>query len=74
MDGDVEFPREALRVLMDRIMDAEVSAQIGAVYVDRTPDRVTHRNGYRTRSWDTGVGTMDPHRPRSARAATSPRC
>ena len=63
MDGDVEFPREALRVLMDRIMDAEVSAQIGAVYVDRTPDRVTHRNGYRTRSWDTGVGTMDPHRP-----------
>ena len=59
---------------MDRIMDAEVSAQNGAMYVDRTPYRVTHRNGYRTRSWDTRVGTMDPHRRRSAMAATSPRC
>ena len=30
MDGDVDFLREALRVLVDGIMDAEVSAQIGA--------------------------------------------
>ena len=27
MDGDVDFLREALRVLVDGIMDAEVSAQ-----------------------------------------------
>ena len=30
VDGDVDFLREALRVLMDAIMDAEVSARIGA--------------------------------------------
>ena len=30
MDGDVDLLREALRVLVDGIMDAEVSAQIGA--------------------------------------------
>ena len=30
MDGDVDFLREALRVLVDGIMDAEVSAQIDA--------------------------------------------
>ena len=29
LDGDVDFLREALRVLMDAIMDAEVSARIG---------------------------------------------
>ena len=38
-------------------MDAEVSAQIGAEYGECSPDRITHRNGYRTRAWDTGVGT-----------------
>ena len=52
MDGDVDFLREALRVLVEGIMDAEVSARIGAEYGERSPDRVTQRNGYRSR----GVG------------------
>ena len=30
MDGDVEFLRDALRVLVDGIIDAKVSAQTGA--------------------------------------------
>ena len=63
MDGNVDFLREALRVLVDGIMDAEVSAQIGAEYGERTPDRVAHCNGYGTRSWDTG-GTIDLHIPK----------
>ena len=53
VDGDVDFLREALRVLMDAIMDAEVSARIGAEHGERNPDRLTHRNGYRSRTWDT---------------------
>ena len=55
VDGDVDFLREALRVLMDAIMDAEVSARIGAEHGERSPDRLTHRNGYRSRAWDTRV-------------------
>ena len=51
VDGDVDFLREALRVLMDAIMDAEVSARIGAEHGERSPDRLTHRNGYRSRTW-----------------------
>ena len=43
VDGDVDFLREALRVLMDAIMDAEVSARIGAEHGERSPDRLTHR-------------------------------
>ena len=42
VDGDVDFLREALRVLMDAIMDAEVSARIGAEHGERSPDRLTH--------------------------------
>ena len=60
MDGDGDFLKEALRVA-DGILNAEVSAQIGAAYDQRRPDRVTHRSGYRTRSWDTRVGSMDLH-------------
>ena len=40
LDGDVDFLREALRVLMDAIMDAEVSARIGAEHGERS-DRLT---------------------------------
>ena len=64
MDGDVDFLREVMRVLVDSIMDAEVSAQIGAEHGERSPDRITHRNGYRTRSWDTRVGILDLHIPK----------
>ena len=64
MDGDVDFLREALRVLVEGIMDAEVSSRIGAEYGERSPERVTQRNGYRSRAWDTRVGTMDLHMPK----------
>ena len=60
IDGDVNFLREALRVLVDGIMDAEVSAQIGAEHGERSPERVTYRN----RTWDTRVGTMELHIPK----------
>ena len=64
VDGDEDFLREALRVLMDAIMDAEVSARIGAEHGERSPDRLTHRNGYRSRAWDTRVGTMELRIPK----------
>ena len=64
MDGDVDFLREALRVLVEGIMDAEVSSRIGAEYGERSPERVTQRNGYRSRAWDTRVGTMKLHIPK----------
>ena len=64
MDGDVDFLREALGVLVEGIMDAEVSGRIGAEYGERSPERVTQRNGYRSRAWDTRVGTMELHIPK----------
>ena len=64
-DGaDVDFLHEGVRVLAQALMDAEVSAQIGAEHGQRNPERITHRNGYRTRDWDTRVGTIDLQIPR----------
>ena len=72
VDGDVDFLREALRMLMDAIMDAEVSARIGADHGERTVDRLTHRNGYRSRTWDTRVGTMELRIPKLSEGSYFP--
>ncbi len=64
MDGDLDFLREALAVLVNGVMGAEASVKAGAGYGERSPDRVTHRNGYRNRSWDTRVGTMELRIPK----------
>ena len=74
MDGDVDFLREALRVLVEGIMDAEVSGRIGAEYGERSPERVTQRNGYRSRRgipvWERWTCAF----PSSERGATSRAC
>ena len=64
VDGDVDFLREALRVLVEEIMEADVSSRTGAGYGERCPERVTQRNGYRSRAWDTRVGTMELQIPK----------
>jgi transposase-like protein len=63
-DADLDFLREAMGMLTQAIMDAEVSTQIGAEHGERTPERVTQRNGYRPRPWDTRVGTLDLRIPK----------
>jgi len=52
-DGDVL--REGIRVLSQALMEAEVAASIGAERHERT----AYRNGSRTRTWDTRVGTIE---------------
>jgi putative transposase len=63
-NADVDFLREGVRTLTQALMEVEVAAQIGAEHGERTPQRVTHRNGYRPRDWDTRVGTVELEIPR----------
>ena len=60
----LDFLREAMGMLVQAIMEAEVAAQIGAEHGERSPARLTQRNGYRPRPWDTRVGTLDLHIPK----------
>jgi len=48
-----------LRTFIEALMGAEADALCGAPYGARSDDRVTSRNGYRSREWDTRAGTMD---------------
>jgi len=51
--------RESAAWMAAELMEAEVAAQIGAELGQRTPERVTHRNAYRPRTWDTRVGGLE---------------
>jgi len=54
-----EDPLRAMaEMITDFMMEAEVTAKVGAGPHERTPDRTTHRNGFRERLWDTRLGTL----------------
>ena len=59
VDEHPDVLRESAAWMAAELMEAEVAAQIGAELGQRTPYRVTHRNGYRPRTWDTRVGGLE---------------
>ncbi len=61
---DTDFLREGVRVLVQALMELEVTQQLGARRHERTGERTGHRNGYRERTWDTRVGTIELQVPR----------
>ena len=63
-DPSVDVLREGVRVLAEALMDVEVAQHVGADWHERSPARHGQRNGYRERSWDTRVGTIDLRVPR----------
>jgi hypothetical protein len=50
-----DFLREAVALIARELMEAEISAEIGAELREVAPEtRTTHRNGYRPRPWRPG--------------------
>jgi putative transposase len=58
-EQDGEVLREGIRVRSQALMETEVAGLIGAERHERSQDRAAYRNGYRTRTWDTRVGTIE---------------
>ena len=58
VEKDKDFLKEALTLLINALMDAEVTSMIGAEKYERSENRNNHRNGYRQREWDTRLGTL----------------
>ena len=65
-DADLDFLREGLRVLIQAVMEAEVATKTGASFGERSSERITYRNGYRARPWDTRVGALALQVPKVA--------
>lgn len=57
--ADSDLVREMLAFAAERMMDMEIEARTGAPSGTRSPARLTHRNGYRERCWDTRAGRID---------------
>jgi transposase-like protein len=64
-----DFLREAVAMVAAQLMEAEISGEIGAVRGEVSPDRATHRNGYRQRLWETRVGEIELAVPRKRSGA-----
>src|SRR5215472_14747064 len=70
--ADPEFLRDGLRLLAQELMGAEVTQLTGAGLHERSENRLTYRNGYREREWDTRVGTIELDIPKLRRGTYFP--
>jgi putative transposase len=61
---DNDLLREMVRSFAEGLMSADADAVCGARYGESSPERVNRRNGYRTRRWDTRVGSIDLRIPK----------
>ena len=57
--------RDAVALVVHEVMEGEVARLTGAQRGERTPERVTHLNGYRPRLWETRVGEIELAIPRT---------
>jgi putative transposase len=74
LEGEgVDFLRESLSWVVEQLMEAEVSGLVGAARGERAPEeRLTHRNGYRSRSWSTRAGELELAIPKLRRGSYFP--
>ena len=62
--GDADFLRALAESVVQLLMETDVEGMIGAGRHERTPDRQTYRNGFRDRSLDTRLGTLQLRIPK----------
>ena len=70
--ADTDLVRDMLAFAAERMMAVEVDALTGAPAGVRTTERTNHRNGYRSRPWETRVGRLDLAIPKLRRGSYFP--
>jgi putative transposase len=55
---------EMIGFVAERLMELEVQGLTGAGYGERMADRLTQRDGYRDRIWETAPGAVELHIPK----------
>ncbi|MEN8615508.1 IS256 family transposase [Dehalogenimonas sp. THU2] len=63
-DSELDFLKAGVKMLAEAVMELEVKQKTGAEKHERSNGRLTYRNGYRGRIWDTRAGTIPLAIPR----------
>jgi len=59
LEADRDLLAEMVKGVVEALMGAEADTRCGAAYGQSSPGRINHRNGYRSRRWDTRVGSLE---------------
>src|ERR1700758_1242725 len=62
--GDGDFLRAVAEAVLQLLMESDVEGMIGAARYERSGERTTWRNGYRDRTLDTRLGSLQLRVPK----------
>ena len=68
--GDGDFLRSVAEAVVQLLMETDVEGLIGAGRHERSGERTIYRNGYRDRTLDTRLGSLQLASPSCARVAS----
>jgi len=63
-DEHADILRDGVALVLREVMEMEVARLAGGDRYERTEDRASYRNGYRSRRFDTRVGTLELEIPK----------
>ena len=62
--GEGDFLRSVAEAVLQLLMEADAEGLIGAGRHERSPERLNYRNGYRERTFDTRLGSLQLRIPK----------